>query len=105
MGQWTDNQYQHRRSSDEHGDALRELIREAVRDAVRDALPGHECLADDELSAVRLLISRETQRAQFRKKIIDSSVAWAIPALLALLGLTLWTMLREYAIAHGVWKP
>lgn len=90
-----------RRMSDAHDDALRDLI----RDAVRDAMPAHECLADDELSAVRLLIRRETQRVEFRKKIIDSSVAWAVPALLALLGLSLWTMLREYAIAHGVWKP
>lgn len=91
----TDNP--HRRMSDAHDDALRDLI----RDAVRDAMPAHECLADDELSAVRLLIRRETQRVEFRRAVIEKTMLGLLWAGIVAAGL----LVREYMVAHGMWRP
>ena len=87
----------HRRMSDAHYDALRDLI----RDAVRDAMPAHECLADDELSAVRLLIRRETQRVEFRRAVIEKTLLGLLWAGIVAAGL----LVREYAVSHGMWRP
>lgn len=86
-----------RRMNDSNDDALRELI----RDAVRDAMPAHECLADDELSAVRLLIRRETQRVGFRRAVIEKTLLGLLWAGIVAAGL----LVREYMVAHGMWKP
>lgn len=86
-----------RRTDDTSDDALRELI----RDAVREAMPPHQCLSDDELSAVRLLVVRESQRAKFRTAVIEKSLlglVWAAVGAAIII-------LREYAIAHGMWRP
>lgn len=88
---------QHRRASDERDDALRELI----GDAVRAAMPAHTCLNDDELAAVRLLIVRETQRVEFRRAVIEKSLIGLIWAGIIAAGV----IAREYAIAHGMWRP
>lgn len=88
---------QRRRASDVSDDALRDLI----HDAVRDAIPPHPCLGDDELQAVRLLIQREAQRARFRTAVIEKSLMGLLAA-----GLGAFVMIvREYAIAHGMWRP
>lgn len=92
-----DGQHQHRRSSDDHDDALRDLIREAVR----EAMPQHECLADDELSAVRLLIQREAQRVEFRRAVIEKTMLGLLWAGIVAAGL----LVREYAVSHGMWRP
>ncbi len=87
----------HRRTNDASNDALRELI----RDAVRDAMPAHECLADYELSAVRLLIHRETQRAKFRTAVIEKTLLGLVWAGVLAIGV----IAREYMVAHGMWRP
>lgn len=84
-------------SADSSDDRLREL----VRDAVRDALPGQACLSDDELAAVRLLIVRETQRAEFRRAVIEKSFVGLIWAAIIAAGV----VVREYAVSHGMWRP
>jgi hypothetical protein len=86
-----------RRMNDANDDALRELI----RDAVRDAMPAHERLTDDELSAVRLLIRRETQRVEFRRAVIEKTTLGLLWAGIVAAGL----LVREYMVAHGMWRP
>lgn len=86
-----------RRADDASDEALRELIREAVREAI----PPHPCLSDEELSAVRLLVVRESQRAKFRRAVIEKSLlglVWAAAGAAIII-------MREYAISHGMWRP
>lgn len=77
-------------------ESMREIIREAVRAAMPKAL-----LTDEEHGWVKLAIQREAQMSAFRRAVIEKSfigLVWA-----GILGIGI--MIREYAIAHGVWRP
>jgi len=79
-----------------------ELMRDSIKEAVAEAMP-KALISDDEHAFVRMLMEREAERSAFRKKIIDSSVAWAVPLLLGGVLWVVWTLLKEYMLAHGVW--
>lgn len=81
-----------------------EMTRESIKAAVREAMPS-ALISDDEHRWVKMSIEREAKRAQFRQKIIDSSTFWAVPTLLGALAIGLWTVIREYLVAHGMWRP
>lgn len=92
----------HRRASDERDDALRELIREAVRDAVREAAPDDPCRMSEKQHAwVDLAIEREARRGVFQRAVIEKSLLGLIWAGIIGLGI----VVRDYAIAHGMWRP
>lgn len=76
-----------------------EMMREAIQNAVREAMPT-ALLSDDEHRWVRMAIQREAQMATFRRAVIEKTfigLVWA-----GIVGL--WIVVREYAIAHGVWR-
>ena len=73
---------------------------EMIRDAVRDAMP-RALMTDDEHMWVKMAIRREAQIAAFRTAVIEKSLIGLAWAGIVLLGF----MVREYAIAHGMWKP
>lgn len=77
-----------------------ELMRDAIKSAVQDAMP-KALLSDDEHTWVRMAIQREAQMASFRRAVIEKTMLGLIWA--GIVGLAL--MLREYAIAHGMWRP
>ena len=80
---------------EERHDMTREMIFAAVHDAMPKAM-----LNDEEHRWVQLAIRRETQLAEFRKKVIESATIWA---LLLVLGAALF-ILKEFFANHG-WKP
>ena len=84
-------------------DTRNETMREAIKDAVREAMP-RALLSDDQHAFVVMAMKREEQRAQYRQKVIDSATLWAIPTALGLIGFALWTLLKEYLVAHGLWR-
>lgn len=77
-----------------------EMMRETIQAAVREAMPS-AILSDEQHRWVQLAIEREAQRAAFRRKVIESSAIWAVPFVI----LAVLAVFREYAIAHGMWRP
>ena len=77
-----------------------ELMRDAIHSAVREAMPT-ALLSDDEHRWVRLAIKREAEAAAFRRAVIEKSFIGLVWAGIVGLGL----IIREYAIAHGMWRP
>lgn len=84
------------RRFDEHQRELPTLIAGAITAAVGARLP-----SADEQMWVRLAIQREAQSIALRRAIIEKSLVGLSWFLIGAIGL----MLREYAIAHGMWKP
>lgn len=81
-----------------------EIMRETITEAVKDAMP-RALLNDEQHDFVVLLFNQMRERAAFRKRIMESAILWAVP-LLILAGLgVLGTVVREYMISHGMWKP
>jgi len=81
----------------------KECMRDIIRDSVHAALP-HTMPTPQQLQWLDMLIARESRRAAFQQAIIDKTTTALVWAAIAGLGTVLWTMLREYAAAHG-WKP
>ena len=55
----------------------------------------------DEVTALKLLIKKQEQSIKLRQAVIDKSLSalvWAGLVAIAVIG-------REYAVAHGMWKP
>ena len=77
-----------------------ELMRDTIQAAVREAMPT-ALLSDDEHRWVQLAIRREAQMIDFRRAVIEKSLTGLIWAAIVAGGL----ILREYAIAHGMWRP
>ena len=76
-----------------------EMMRESIREAVADAMP-KALMTDEEHQWVKMAIRREAQMAAFRNAVIEKSLIGLAWAGIALLGV----MIREYAIAHGLWR-
>ena len=79
---------------------VRDTMHDTITRAVKDAMP-KALMTDDQHRFLQELIERQQQGRKFRQKIIESSAVWAIPLLI----LALMAIFREYAIAHGMWKP
>lgn len=83
--------------------ALKELdpedVRALIRNAVQESMP-RTTLSDDEHAWVKLAIQREAQMIAFRRAVIEKTLAGLLWAGIVALGL----ILREYAIAHGMWR-
>ena len=77
-------------------ESMREMIREAVRDALPIRLP-----TEKQLQYLDSAIERQAQSIAFRRKIIEGSALWAVPLLI----MAFLAMVREYMIAHGMWRP
>ena len=77
-----------------------EMMREAIQSAVREAMPT-ALLTDDEHQWVKLAIQREAQAISFRRAVISHTTTGLIWAAIVGIGI----IIREYAIAHGMWKP
>ena len=56
---------------------------------------------EDEVTALKLLIKKQEQSIKFRQAIIEKSTSALVWAAIVAVGL----IMREYAIAHGMWKP
>lgn len=80
----------------ERDEAMREIIREAVRDAMPTRLP-----TEKQLQYLDSAIERQAQSIAFRRKIIEGSALWSVPLLI----MAFLAMVREYMIAHGMWRP
>ena len=81
---------------EEREDMTLEMVKTAVRDAMPTAL-----LSEDEHRWVQMAIKAEAQRADFRRAVIEKSLLGLIWA--AIIGIGV--IVREYAVAHGMWKP
>lgn len=81
---------------DTRNDMMRENIRQAVREAMPTAL-----LSDDEYRWVKLAIQREAQMVAFRRAVIEKTLIGLTWAGIVAVGV----ILREFAIAHGMWRP
>ena len=77
-----------------------DMTREDIREAVRAAMPT-ALLSEEEHRWVQLAIRREAQMIDFRRAVIEKSLAGLAWAAIVALGL----VVREYAIAHGMWRP
>ena len=71
-----------------------------IQDAVRAAMP-KAMMTDEEHVWVKMAIQREAQMIAFRRAVIEKTfigLVWA-----GIIGLGI--VIREYAIAHGIWRP
>lgn len=76
-----------------------EMMRESIREAVADAMP-KALMTDEEHAWVKLAIQREAQMIAFRRAVIEKTFIGLIWAGLAAVAV----IVREYAIAHGMWR-
>lgn len=81
----------------------KECMRDIITNSVQAALP-HTMPTAKQLEWLDMLIAREKRKADFQQAVIDKTVTALVWAALAGLGAVIWTMFKEYAIAHG-WKP
>lgn len=77
-----------------------EMTKDSIMQAVREAMP-RAVLTEEQHRWVELAIQAQAERAALRKAIIEKSLLGLVWATIA--GLVV--MAREYAIAHGMWKP
>ena len=77
--------------------ALALLIQKAVKHAVSEAVESHP-LSPDEVHWVRMAIQAEAERAQYRKAIIEKSLAGLV--WIGIIAVGSW--LIDYVVAH--WK-
>jgi hypothetical protein len=77
-----------------------EMMRESIQSAVREAMPS-ALLSEDEHRWVKLAIQAQAERAALRRAVIEKSLLGLIWAGVVGAGL----VLREYAVAHGMWRP
>ena len=80
--------------------ARTEMMRDSIQAAVREAMPT-SLMSDEEYRWVKMAIKREAQLSDFRRAVIEKSMLGLIWA--GIIGVAL--LVREYAIAHGMWKP
>ena len=73
---------------------------EMIQTAVREAMP-RPMMTEQEHAWVKLAIERQAQSIAFRRQVIEKSLTGLIWAGIVGLGL----IVREYAIAHGMWRP
>lgn len=73
---------------------------EMIQSAVRQAMPS-SLMSEDEHAWVKLAIKREAQMISFRQAVIEKTLIGLVWAGIVALGL----VIREYAIAHGMWRP
>jgi hypothetical protein len=81
-------------------ETVRRSMSEDIRRAVKEAVP-EMILTTDEQRSLKLLIRRQEQAVAFRTAVIEKSLTSLVWA--AIVGAAL--MIREYAIAHGMWRP
>lgn len=81
----------------------KECMRDIIRDSVHAALP-HTMPTPQQLQWLDMLIAREAKRAAFQQAIIEKTTTALVWAVIVGFGAAVWTMFREYAIAHG-WRP
>jgi hypothetical protein len=81
------------------------LVKGAVAEAVEEAVRSNNFFSQEEREWVRLAIKREARQEQFREKIISSTTVGVIWVLLTSVVGGALLMFKEYAIAHGMWKP
>lgn len=81
----------------------KECMRDIIRDSVQAALP-HTMPTPQQLQWLDMLIAREAKRAEFQQAIIEKTTTALVWAVIVGVSAALWTVLKEYAMAHG-WKP
>lgn len=77
-----------------------EMMRDSILSAVREAMPS-SLLSDDEHRWVKLAIEKEAQSIAYRKKVIEHTTTGLVWAAIVGAGI----IVREWAVAHGLWKP
>lgn len=77
-----------------------EMMSDTIKDAVREVMPS-ALLSDDEHRWVKLAIQREAQMVAFRRAVIEKTLIGLTWAGIVAVGV----ILREFAIAHGLWRP
>lgn len=80
----------------------KECMRDIITHSVQAALP-HTMPSAKQLEWLDLLIARETKKAQLQQAIIEKTMTALVWSVIAGFGIAVWTVLREYAAAHG-WK-
>ena len=68
--------------------------------SLREEMP-NLILTPDEQRSLRLLIQRQEQSVRFREAIIEKSLTALMWTAIVGVGI----VVREYMIAHGMWKP
>lgn len=81
----------------------KECMRDIIRDSVRDALPQTLPTAE-QLRWVDAAIKREAQTYAFRQAVIEKTITALVWAVVVGCGAAIWTLVKEYAQAHG-WRP
>jgi len=81
----------------------KECMRDIIKDSVQAALP-HTMPTPQQLQWLDMLIARESRRAAFQQAIIEKTTTALVWAVIVGVSAALWTVLKEYAMAHG-WKP
>lgn len=80
-------------------ECMSDLITASVQAALPQTLPTAE-----QLRWVDAAIKREAQTYAFRQAVIEKTITALVWAVIVGLSAAVWTVLREYAVAHG-WKP
>lgn len=86
---------------DEH---ISRVVKGAVAEAVAE-ISAHKLLSDEERQWVRMAVKREARKEQFYEKIMQSTTISAVWVALAVILGGLWIALKEYMVAHGMWRP
>ena len=81
-------------------DERADMTLDAIRGAVREAMP-RATLTAEQHRWVEMAIEAEAQRITFRRAVIEKSAIGLVWAGIVALGI----VIREYAIAHGMWRP
>ena len=76
-----------------------EHMRESILSAVKEAMPS-ALLSEEEHTWVKMAIQKEAQSIALRRAIIEKSLAGLVWAGIVAFAL----VIREYAIAHGMWR-
>ena len=77
-----------------------QMMRDVIHGAVREAMP-RALLTDKQHQWVELAIEREAQSIKLRQAVIEKTLHALVWMFIVGIGLAM----REYVIAHGMWKP
>ena len=93
--------------SDMKDEETKLLIKGAVAEALHEVIDSLEgrILSQEECEWIRLAMKAAARKEEFQEKIISSTATGAIWVVLASVFGGIMLFVKEYAIAHSMWRP
>lgn len=92
------------RMLDERIDEIRRTLPAQVQTAAKEAMEDH-ILTTEERDFLRVMIEKQRQSVLFRRAVIEKTTTALVWSGIVILASTLFTLFKEYAQTHGMWKP